>query len=152
MTKIAGVVFRGAYIERNTPYNEKEESLYYYKIPPKMKIKVGDFLLVEIKNSTRKEIVRVETIIKDFFTYETLQHSKNTKYYPKLDELVCPLSKLDFSATEDYVETKRRKEKLEKTIEEVYKKVSKLKILESIAKEDPQLKELIDEYKSLKEE
>lgn len=94
-----------------------------------MKIKIGDFLLVEIKNSTRKEIVRVETIIKDFFTYETLQHSQNVKYYPKLDELVCPLSKLDFSATEDYVETKRRKEKLEKTIEEVYKKYQNLKFL-----------------------
>lgn len=152
MTKIAGVVFRGAYIDRNNPYNEKEDPLYYYKIPPKMKVKVGDFLLVEIKNSARKEIVRVETIIKDFFTYETLQQSDNHKYYPNLDELVCPLSKLDFSATEEYVETKQRKENLEKIIEEVYKKVSKLKILESIAKEDPQLKELIDEYKSLKEE
>lgn len=152
MTKIAGVVFRNAYIDRNDPYNEKDESLYYYKIPPKMKVKVGDFLLVEIRGSTRKEIVRVETIIKDFFTYETLQHTKNVKYYPKLDDLVCPLSKLDFSALEEYVSIKERKEKLEKTIEEVYKKVSKLKILESIAKEDPQLKELIDEYKSLKEE
>ena len=152
MTKIAGVVFRNAYVDRNNPYNEKEESLYYYKIPPKMKIKVGDFLLVEIRGSTRKEIVRVETIIKDFITYETLQHTKNKQYYPSLDELVCPLSKLDFSATEEYVAAKERKHKLEKTIDEMYKKVSKLKILESIAKEDPQLKELIDEYKSLENE
>lgn len=151
MTKIAGVVFRN-YTNRNDKYDLKEDQLYYYKIPPKMKVKVGDFLLVLVKQSNRKEIVRVETIIKDFFTYETLQHTKNVKYYPSLDELICPLSKLDFSALEEYVETKQRKEKLEKTIEEVYKKVSKLKILESIAKEDPQLKELIDEYKSLKEE
>lgn len=151
MTKIAGVVFR-CYTNRNDEYNHKEDQLYYYKIPPKMKVKVGDFLLVEIKNSSRKAIVRIESIIKDFFTYETLQHSDNHKYYPNLDELICPLSKLDFTALEEYVETKQRKEKLEKTIEELYKKVSKLKILESIAKEDPQLKELIDEYKSLKEE
>lgn len=151
MTRIAGVVFRN-YTNRNDKYDLKEDQLYYYKIPPKMKVKVGDFLLVLVKQSNRKEIVRVETIIKDFFTYETLQHSEDHKYYPSLDELICPLSKLDFSALEEYVETKQRKEKLEKTIEELYKKVSKLKILESIAKEDPQLKELIDEYKSLKEE
>jgi hypothetical protein len=151
MTKIAGVVFR-IYEERNKEFDRKEEQLYYYKIPSKMKVKVGDFLLVQVKQSCRKEIVRVETIIKDFFTYETLQHSDNNKYYPDLDELICPLSKLDFTALEEYVSTKERKEKLEKTIDEVYKKVSKLKILESIAKEDPQLKELIDEYKSLNEE
>lgn len=151
MTKIAGVVFR-CYTDRNKEYNRNEESLYFYKIPPKMKVKVGDFLLVQVKNTQRKEIVRVETIIKDFFTYETLQHAENHEYYPKLDELICPLSKLDFTALEEYVSTKERKEKLEKTIDEVYKKVSKLKILESIAKEDPQLKELIDEYKSLESE
>lgn len=151
MTKIAGVVFRN-YTNRNDEYDRKEDQLYYYKIPPKMKIKVGDFLLVQVRQTNRKEIVRVETIIKDFFTYETLQHSQNVKYYPSLNELICPLSKLDFTALEEYVSTKERKEKLEKTIDELYKKVSKLKILESIAKEDPQLKELIDEYKSLKEE
>ena len=151
MTKIAGVIFRN-YTNRNDEYDRKEDTIYYYKIPPKMKIKVGDFLLVQVKQSCRKEIVRVETIIKDFFTYETLQHSEEHKYYPNLDELICPLSKLDFTALEEYVSTKERKEKLEKTIDELYKKVSKLKILESIAKEDPQLKELIDEYKSLKEE
>ncbi|MBR3490211.1 MAG: hypothetical protein IKH36_01850 [Bacilli bacterium] len=150
MTKIAGVVFR-IYEERNKEFDKKDDQLYYYKIPPKMKIKVGDFLLVQIKQSTRKEIVRVETIIKDFFTYEC-ERTANKTYMPKLDELICPLSKLDFTALEEYVKIKERKEKLEKTIDELYKKVSKLKILESIAKEDPQLKELIDEYKSLKEE
>ena len=144
MTKIASVVFRN-YLNRNDAYDSKEDQLYYYKIPPKMKVKVGDFLLVQVKQSCRKEIVRVESIIKDFFTYETLQHSDNHKYYPNLDELICPLSKLDFTALEEYVETKERKERLEKTIDELYKKVSKLKILESIAKEDPQLKELIDD-------
>ena len=151
MTKIAGVVFR-CYTDRNKEYNRNEESLYFYKIPPKMKVKVGDFLLVQVKNTQRKEIVRIETIIKDFFTYETLQHTENCKYYPSLDEMICPLSKLDFTALEEYVNTKERKEKLEKTIDELYKKVSKIKILESIAKEDPQLKELIDEYKSLESE
>ena len=144
MTKIAGVVFRN-YTNRNDKYDCKEDQLYYYKIPPKMKVKVGDFLLVQVRQTNRKEIVRIESIIKDFFT-------EDHKYYPKLDELICPLSKLDFTALEEYVKTKERKEKLEKTIDELYKKVSKLKILESIAKEDPQLKELIDEYKSLKEE
>lgn len=151
MTKIAGVVFR-CYDNKDTKYNKEEESLYFYKIPPKMKVKVGDFLLVQVKNTQRKEIVRIETIIKDFFTYETLQHTENCKYYPSLDEMICPLSKLDFTALEEYVNTKERKQKLEKTIDELYKKVSKLKILESIAKEDPQLKELIDEYKSLESE
>ena len=151
MTKIAGVVFRN-YTNRNDEYDRKEDQLYYYKIPPKMKVKVGDFLLVQVKQSNRKEIVRVETIIKDFFTYETLQHAEDHKYYPNLDELICPLSKLDFKALEEYVSTKERKEKLEKTIDEVYKKVSKIKTLESIAKEDPQLKKLIDEYKSLESE
>ena len=151
MTKIAGVVFR-QYANRNDKYNREEDTIYYYKIPPKMKVKVGDFLLVIIKNSGRKEIVRVETIIKDFFSYECLQHEKNTTYYPNLEELICPVSKLDFSALEEYVQTRERKAKLEKTIDEMYKKVSKIKILESIAKEDKQLKELIDEYKGLSDE
>lgn len=150
MTKIAGVVFR-IYEERNKEFDRKDESIYYYKIPPKMKVKVGDFLLVQVRNSTRKEIVRVETIIKDFFTYEC-ERTANKTWMPALDELICPLSKLDFTALEEYVKTKDRKEKLEKTIDEMYKKVSKLKILESIAKEDPQLQELIDEYKSLENE
>ena len=150
MTKIAGVVFR-VYEDRNKEFNKKEEQLYYYKIPPKMKVKVGDFLLVQVRNSSRKEIVRVETIIKDFFTYEC-ERTTNKTYIPPLNELICPLSKLDFTALEEYVNIKERKEKLEKTIDELYKKVSKIKILESIAKEDPQLKELIDEYKSLNDE
>ena len=113
MTKIAGVVFRN-YTNRNDEYDRKEDTIYYYKTPPKMKVKVGDFLLVQVRQTNRKEIVRVELIIKDFFNYETLQHSEDHKYYPKLDELVCPLSKLDFSALEEYINTKERKEKLEK--------------------------------------
>lgn len=150
MTKIAGVVFR-SYSERNTEFDRSNEMIYYYKIPPKMKVKIGDFLLVQIKNSVRKEIVRIETMFKDFFDYECERTSHKTNM-PELSELICPLSKLDFTALESYVAIKEKKEKLEKTIDELYKKVSKLKILESIAKEDPQLKELIDEYKSLKEE
>lgn len=151
MTKIVGVVFRD-YIKRNKKY-DRDEILYYYKIPPKMKVKIGDFLLVQIKNSTRNEIVRVEIIIKDFFTYECERTvNSSNSYMPELKELICPLSKLDFTALEEYVKIKERKEKLEKTIDELYKKVSKLKILETIAKEDKQLAELINEYKGLKDE
>lgn len=150
MTKIAGVVFR-SYSERNTKFDRSDEMIYYYKIPPKMKVKIDDFLLVQIKNSTRKEIVRIETIFKDFFTYEC-ERTANKNGMPELSELICPLSKLDFTALESYVAIKEKKEKLEKTIDEMYKKVSKIKILESIAKEDKQLAELINEYKGLKDE
>lgn len=150
MTKIVGVVFRN-YIERNRDFDRKDETLYYYKIPPKMKVKIGDFLLVQIKNSNRKEIVRIETMFKDFFEYECEKHASNL-VMPELDELICPLSKLDFTALEEYVKIKEKKEKLEKTIDDLYKKVSKLKILEAIAKEDKQLAELINEYKGIKDE
>ena len=42
MTKIVSVVFR-SYTERNTKFDRSDEMIYYYKIPPKMKVKIEEY-------------------------------------------------------------------------------------------------------------
>lgn len=111
---------------------------YDYIIPEGLSVGVGDYCLVGIRNSQRCEVVRIINI-QDEDMYSDISKDK-------LMPLIC---KVDFKYVMDYAVKAVRKEKLEKQIDNMYKKVSKLKILESMAKEDPSLAALIEEYKSL---
>lgn len=138
--KIANVAFHDMKINYKSFELEQNcyQKTYYYIIPDDMLVAVGDYCLVGIRNDKRCEVVRVINI-QDEEMYSNVSKEK-------LMPLVC---KLNFEYITKYVEKEKRKEKLEKLIDEKYKRVSKLKILESMAKEDSSLAALIDEYKSL---
>lgn len=111
---------------------------YDYIIPDDLLVGVGDYCLVVIRNSNRCEVVRIINI------QDENMYSSTTK--DKLMPLVC---KVNFEYINKYVDKVKRKEFLEKQINNMYNKVSKLKILEQMAKEDESLAKLVDEYKSL---
>lgn len=121
--------------------NEDKTKEYCYKIPTKMKVKKGDFCLVVIRNSTRNEIVKITKVVdeKDY-----------GNEYP-INDLLCLISKLDFKPLDDYVEAKKRKEILEDAIDRMYKRISKVKILKEMAKADPDLMALLEEYEKIEE-
>lgn len=134
----AKVWFCGIDGRKNT--YQKSNKLYTYKIPSKMKIKKGDFALVFVIMQQSLQIVKV------IETTNTLDTTDVTE-----DKIVCLVSKLDFKPLDDYIETKKRKEILEKAIDTAYKKASKMQILEQIAKTDKDLQKLLEEYKTLGE-
>lgn len=135
-----------AYVKFCTFFNrsladEKDSKEYCYKIPTKMKVKVGDFCLVVVRNSNHNEIVKITKIVAD---------KDYGNEYP-INGLVCLVSKLDFTAIDSYVEAKKRKEILEDAIDRMYKKISKVRILKEMAKADPELMALLDEYEKIEE-
>lgn len=139
--KIATVSFcklRVNYTSFTVDVDCRGKNSYDYIIPDDMLVGVGDYCLVGIRNDERCEVVRIINI----------QDEEMYSDFSK-DKLMPLASKIDFDYLHRYVTKKERKEKLEKLIDEKYKKVSKLKILESMAKEDNSLAALIDEYKSL---
>lgn len=137
--KIASVEFHKLSLDNKSFGIQEEASKFYdYIIPEGMDIKAGDFCLVVIRNSNRCEIVKIIDI------------QDENMYSDASKEKLMPLaSKVDFQFLEKHIEKVIRKERLERQIDDLYKKVSKLKILESMAKEDDSLAKLIDEYKSL---
>lgn len=137
--KIAYVKFC-SFFDRNTA-DENKTKEYCYKIPTKMKVKKGDFCLVIVRGSNRNEIVKITKIVdeKDY----------NNEY--PINDLVCLVSKLDFTAIDSYVEAKKRKEILEDAIDRMYKRISKVRILKEMAKADPELMALLDEYEKIEE-
>lgn len=137
--KIAYVKFC-TFFTRNTADEDKTKE-YCYKIPTKMKVKKGDFCLVVVRGSSRNEIVKITKIVdeKDY----------NNEY--PINDLVCLLSKLDFKPLDDYIEAKKRKEILEDAIDRMYKRISKVKILKEMAKADPELMALLEEYEKIEE-
>lgn len=138
--RIASVAFHDMKVNYKSFELEQNcyQKTYDYIIPDDMLVGVGDYCLVGIRNDKRCEVVRVINI-QDEEMYSNVSKEK-------LMPLVC---KLNLEYITKYVEKEKRKEKLEKLIDEKYKRVSKLKILESMAKEDSSLAALIDEYKSL---
>ena len=135
-----------AYVQFYTFFNRNEKEKvnhkeYAYKIPTKLKVKAGDFCLVVVRGTNRNEIVKITRIVseKDY-----------GNEYP-VDDLVCLLSKLDFTAIDSYVEAKKRKVILEEAIDRMYKRVSKIKILKEMAKADSELMALLDEYEKIEE-
>ena len=137
--KIAYVKFC-TFFNRNTAEDDKSKE-YCYKVPTKMKVKKGDFCLVIIRGSNRNEIVKITKIVEE--------KDYNNEY--PIDDLVCLVSKLDFTAIDSYVDAKKRKEILEDAIDRMYKRISKVKILKEMAKADPELMALLDEYEKIEE-
>lgn len=139
--KIATVTFRKMNVDLKY-FEVFEDNLgnksYDYIVPEGLNVELGDYCLVGIRNSQRCEIVRVISL------QDEDMYSDQSK--EKLMPIVC---KVKFDEINNYVEKKKRKEKLEKQINNLYEKVSKLKILETMAKEDSSLAALIEEYKSL---
>ena len=103
--------------------------------------KKGDFCLVVIRGTNRNEIVKITKIVTD---------KDYGNEYP-INDLVCLVSKLDFTAVDSYVEAKKRKEILEDAIDRMYKRISKVRILKEMAKADPELMALLDEYEKIEE-
>ena len=137
--KIAYVKFC-TFFNRNTVEEDKTKE-YCYKIPTKMKVKKGDFCLVVVRGTNRNEIVKITRIVTD---------KDYGNEYP-IDDLVCLVSKLDFTSIDSYVEAKKRKEILEDAIDRMYKRISKVRILKEMAKADPELMALLDEYEKIEE-
>ena len=137
---------RIAYVKFCTFFNRKitnddTSKDYCYKITKKMKVKKGDFCLVVVRGTNRNEIVKITRIVseKDY-----------GNEYP-VDDLVCLLSKLNFDAIDSYVDAKKRKAVLEEAIDRMYKRISKVKILKEMAKADPDLMALLEEYEKIEE-
>lgn len=128
------------FFDRNTEEKDKTKE-YCYKIPTKMKVKVNDFCLVIVRGTNRNEIVKITKIVdeKDY----------NNEY--PINDLVCLVSKLDFKPIDSYVEARKRKEILEDAIDRMYKRISKVKILKEMAKADPDLLALLEEYEKIEE-
>lgn len=107
-------------------------SVYEYRIPTNMKIKKSDLCLVDANNSFNVVyVINVST---------EAQYSGNIKML---------YSKLDLKAYQDELEKTERLKQLEQKIDEMYKKVSKIQVLKSVAKDNKEMQKLLDEYEKL---
>ena len=122
-------------ISNNSP---KTNRLYTYRIPLKMKLKKDDLGLVYV-DQTGWQIVQVVE------TYNEIKYTGTIA----LHDLKYIRSKVDFSLYIDTMTKKDRRAKLAKKIDEMYEKASKLELLTAMAKNHPELEELIKEYKEL---
>lgn len=113
----------------------KDSDIYYYRIPENLKIKKGDFVLVESLN--RLTVVHVEDI-KD--------NREDIKYNGPIKTLYA---KVDLSFYQKEIDKKNRMKILEAKLDNMYKKVSKLNILRTLAKDNKEMQELLDEYEKL---
>lgn len=140
MTKVAIVTFRDVTLNTDnkkfdfnieTTMTDKE---YTYLIPEGLDVKVGDYCLVNVRNTTKVSVVYIEKLVEEDI---------ECKAYSYL------LSKLDFSAALNKSKLIKQREVLERKINEAYKKASKIKILEEMGKTDPEIQKLVDEYKAI---
>jgi len=122
-------------VSNNSP---KTNRLYTYRIPIKMKLKKDDLGLVYV-DQTGWQIVQVVE------TYNEIKYTGTIA----LHDLKYIRSKVDFSLYIDTMTKKDRRAKLAKKIDEMYEKASKLELLTAMAKNHPELEELIKEYKEL---
>lgn len=122
-------------VSNNSP---KTNRLYTYRIPLKMKLKKDDLGLVYV-DQTGWQIVQVVE------TYNEIKYTGTIA----LHDLKYIRSKVDFSLYIDTMTKKDRRAKLAKKIDEMYEKASKLELLTAMAKNHPELEELIKEYKEL---
>lgn len=107
---------------------------YEYKIPSSMKLKKGDFCLVDANN-----IYNVVCVVKI---------TKESQYN---GEVKLIFSKLDLKPYQDEIEKKEKLKLLEYKINEMYKKISKLQVLKTVAKNNKEMQELLNEYEKLGE-
>lgn len=142
MTKYAQVVYINDYKGYTTNLTKefikerlkKVERLpaYEYKIPSDMKLKKGDFCLVDANS-----IYNVVYIVK--ITSE-----------PQYNGIIKSIySKLDLKPYQNEVERREKLKLLEYKINEMYKKVSKLQVLRTVAKDNKEMQDLLDEYEKL---
>lgn len=122
-------------VSNNTP---KTNHLYTYRIPLKMKLKKDDLGLVYV-DQTGWQIVQI------IETYNEIKYTGTIA----LHDLKYIRAKVDFTLYNDTISKKERRAKLAKKIDEMYEKASKLELLTLMAKNHPELKELIEEYKQL---
>lgn len=122
-------------VSANAP---KTNRLYTYRIPLKMKLKENDLGLVYVDQIGWQ-------IIQIINTYNEIKYSGTIA----LHELKYIRAKVDFSQYNDTIAKKERRIQLAKKIDEMYEKASKLELLTAMAKNHPELEELIKEYKEL---
>ena len=103
-----------------------------------MKLKANDLGLVYV-DQTGWQIVQV------IETYNEIKYTGTMA----LHDLKYIRAKVDFSLYNDTMYKKERRIKLAKKIDEMYEKASKLELLTMMAKNHPELEELIKEYKEL---
>ena len=117
----------------------KTNRLYTYRIPLKMKLKENDLALVYIDQQESWQIVQIIN------TYNEIKYTGTIA----LHDLKYIRAKVDFSQYNDTITKKERRCQLAKKIDEMYEKASKLELLTAMAKNHPELEELIKEYKEL---
>ena len=135
---LAEVQFYNVNEEKST-----SEKVYTYRVPLNMKLKKDDLALVYV--DCNKEYLNGYKVVK---IVKTLSESKynGTKL---LHELQYIQTKVDFKPLKDTFEKINRRKELSKRIDEAYKKASKLQLLEMMAKNNPELQKMVDEYKEL---
>lgn len=119
------------------------EKVYTYRVPLNMKLKKDDLALVYV--DCDREYLNGYKIVKVF---KTLQESKYNDV-KCLYELQYIQSKVDFGPLKSTFEKINRRKVLSKCIDEAYKKASKIQLLEMMAKNNPELQEMVNEYKEL---
>lgn len=116
----------------------KTNHLYTYRIPLKMKLKKDDLGLVYVDQAGWQIVQIIETYNEIKYTGTIVLH--DLKYIR---------SKIDFTMYKNTIIKKERRAKLAKKIDELFEKTSKLELLTTMAKNHPELEELIKEYKEL---
>lgn len=119
---------------------------YTYRIPIGLKLKKGDTCLVIVEpgnySSFGYHVVQIQKVLSE------------DKYNGPINlyELKWIQSKVDFSYLDKTFEKINRRKELAKRIDEAYKKASKIQLLEMMAKNNPELQEMVKEYKELDRE
>lgn len=119
------------------------EKSYTYRLPLNLKLKKGDLALVYVESSNGYLCgYRIVKIVK---SYSDEQYKGTINLY----ELKYIQSKVDFGPLKNTFEKINRRKELAKRIDEAYKKASKIQLLEMMAKNNPELQEMVKEYKEL---
>lgn len=129
-------------------YNVSEEKVtsekkYTYRVPINMKLKKDDLALVYV--DCDREYLNGYKIVKVFNTLTESKYNGTKMLY----ELQYIQSKVDFGPLKATFEKINRRKELSKRIDEAYKKASKIQLLEMMAKNNPELQEMVNEYKQL---
>lgn len=129
-------------------YNVSEEKVtsekkYTYRVPLNMKLKKDDLALVYV--DCDREYLNGYKIVKVFNTLSESKYNGTKGLY----ELQYIQSKVDFGPLKSTFEKINRRKELSKRIDEAYKKASKIQLLEMMAKNNPELQEMVNEYKQL---
>lgn len=135
---LADVQFYDIFEEKIT-----SEKSYTYRLPLNLKLKKGDLALVYVENI--RDYLNGFKIVKVIRSYPNEQYKGTINLY----ELKYIQSKVDFKPLKDTFEKINRRKELTTRIDEAYKKASKIQLLEMMAKNNPELQEMVKEYKEL---